>query len=63
MICWHRWTKWEKIAEGIITRKYNLYTLQMLLPEQQYESGQFEDQRRECKKCGKSELRRVTASL
>jgi len=60
-MCWHKWDKWKVIAEGLLQMQYDsVFTGRKLEAHEQYVCGKFEHQRRECLKCGKSQLRKAS---
>jgi hypothetical protein len=63
MFCWHKWTKWEANGHGVIRKALDNLTERVLDEKERYDIGYFEQQRRVCEKCGKSELRRAEVSV
>lgn len=60
MICWHKWSKWVKT--GDVALKATRDSLGLPIPESdRYVIAVCEEQRRECGKCGKSQLRTARA--
>jgi hypothetical protein len=59
MICWHKWEKWKVVGAGDVREAWDELTCKPLPEDQRYVTGHFEVQRRECEKCGKSQLREV----
>lgn len=47
--CWHRWSKWEPVTRGGLVDDER--------GSEPVVVGNYEVQRRECEKCGKSQLR------
>jgi hypothetical protein len=53
--CWpwsHDWRKWQTIERGELLHRHSTEPIIV---------GCYENQRRECKKCGKSQLREIRA--
>jgi len=59
--CWHRWTKWKVVAEGFLQAEYDALTGRHFDEHEKFITSNFIRQQRECEKCGKILLRRVTA--
>jgi hypothetical protein len=57
--CWHKWKKWETL--DIDETGKALVTINTAPSGARSVVGTTEMQRRECEKCGKSQLRRVGA--
>jgi hypothetical protein len=55
----HEWSKWNKIAEGILYMQYDVLTGRKLDDHEKYINGYFENQRRECGRCGLAQLRKI----
>ena len=62
MSCWpwsHQWSKWIVVNSGRV-REPKSHLLGEIEPVEEWiEVGTFEEQRRVCEKCGKSQLREV----
>ena len=59
-MCWpwnHDWTKWEVIGSGRLASTRDAIGLPIHPPEKIIIIGTYEEQRRVCNKCGKSQLR------
>lgn len=57
-LIFHKWDKWNTVAEGQLLSASD--SLGLALPTSeipQHIEGHYERQRRECKTCGKSQLR------
>jgi len=60
-LCWHRWTKWKISGEGYLQAEYDALTGVHLEQHEKFISGKYVRQQRECTKCGKVQLRRISA--
>jgi hypothetical protein len=62
--CWwpwsHKWSKWETFSEGTIRMSTDALGIPVQ-PGTGIATGRYEFQRRVCKNCGKSQLRKVEA--
>lgn len=50
----HNWKKWEVVKSG-----YGHFVFSTLVNDDDMDLKYYEDQRRECEACGKSQVRRV----
>lgn len=64
-MCWHKWDKWKVTATGVLREWgvlrecFDRLTYLPLAEKDRVVIGRFEEQRRECEKCGKAQLRRL----
>jgi len=60
-MCWHKWAKWKVTGEGFMRAEYDALTGRHFDDSEKFINGKFLRQQRECEKCGKVQLRRVSA--
>lgn len=51
------WSKWQRIDQGDVLQGYDRLTGRLLDESEKGVIGKYEAQRRECEKCGMSQLR------
>jgi len=59
--CWHRWKKWELMESGYLRAEYDAFTGQHFEDHEKFVNGKFFRQQRVCEKCGKLQVRRISA--